>query len=88
MRLYFDANSKDEDGRYWLSCAGTLRDLKALHVELEDGMLVTLYMDDPDEDGRPALLLVEAVVERDGQHFVARVDARTWRREPVGDDAV
>jgi len=34
MRLYFDTNSATEDGRYWLSLAGTVRDLKSLGAEL------------------------------------------------------
>jgi hypothetical protein len=88
MRLYFDANSATEDGRYWLSVAGTLRDLERLGIELEPGMAVTLYMDDPDEDGRPALLLVDAVVEKHGDGFVARADERTWRHEKLEGGAV
>ena len=88
MRLYFDANSAEEDGRYRLSCMGTLKDLQRLGVQLQPGMLVTLYMDDPDEDGHPTLLLVEAVVELDGQHFVARADERTWRHERLPESAV
>lgn len=88
MRLYFDSNSATEDGRYWLSLPGTLRDLETLGVELEAGMAVTLYMNDAGDDGRPALLLVDAVVERDGEHFVARADERTWRHERLQGSAV
>ncbi|HXU22409.1 MAG TPA: hypothetical protein VN697_00115 [Tepidiformaceae bacterium] len=88
MRLYFDANSATEDGRYWLGVAGTVRDLKALGIELRAGMAVTLYMDDPDEDGQPALLLVDAIVEEYGQGFVARADRSTWRRERPQGSAV
>jgi hypothetical protein len=88
MRLYFDTNSATEDGRYWLSLPGTLRDLEVLGVELEPGMAVTLYMDDPDDAGRPALLLVDAVVEKAGAQFVARPDERTWRHETLQDGAV
>jgi hypothetical protein len=88
VRLYFDTNSATEDGRYWLSLAGTLRDLKSLGVELQAGMAVTLYMDDPDDDGHPALLLVDAIVEKDGSHFVARADERTWRHERLQEGAV
>ena len=80
MRLYFDTNSATEDGRYWLSLPGTLRDLELLGIELEAGMAVTLYMDDPDEAGR-GLLLVDAIVEEEGAQFVARADERTWRHE-------
>lgn len=88
MRLRFDSNSATEDGRYWLWLPGTLRDLEILGVELEPGMAVTLYMDDADDDGRPSLLLVDAVVEKDGTHFVARADEQTWRHEPMQGDAV
>ena len=88
MRLYFDTNSATEDGLYWLSLAGTLRDLELLGVELQEGMAVTLYMDDPDEDGQPALLLVDAIVEHDGLQFVARADRRTWRHEKLQASAV
>lgn len=42
MRLYFDANSASEDGRYWLWLPGTLRDLQSQGVALERGMAVTL----------------------------------------------
>jgi hypothetical protein len=88
MRLYCDFNSATEDGRYWLWLPGTVRDLKALGVELEAGMAVTLYMDDPDQDGQPGLLLVDATVENDGSHFFARPDGRTWRSEKPQDSAV
>jgi hypothetical protein len=88
MRLYFDSNSATEDGRYWLSLPRTLRDLQLLGIELEEGMAVTLYMDDPDEAGRPGLLLVDAIVEKDGAEFVARADERTWRHETLQDSAV
>jgi hypothetical protein len=50
-------------------------------------MAVTLYMDDCDQDGQPALLLVDAIVEKDGSHFVARADKRTWRHEKLQDGA-
>ncbi len=83
MRLYFDPNSATEDGCYWLSLTGTLRDLQMLGVDLRVGMSVTLYTEDPDEEGRPALLLVDATVERTGAGFVARADERTWRHEPL-----
>lgn len=88
MRLRFDSNSATEDGRYWLWLPGTLSDLEVHNVELEAGMTVTLYVDDADDDGRPALLLVDAVVERDGERFLARADEGTWRHEMVQQSAV
>jgi len=83
MRLYCDYNSATEDGRYWV-----LRDLEASGVELRVGMTVTLYMDDRDQNGEPVLLLVDAVIEKEGSHFVARADKRTWREEKLQGSAV
>lgn len=81
MRLWFDTNAAVDDHRYSLSCQGTLRDLNALGAELRHGMKVTLYMEDPDENGNMRLLLVDAIVEEDARGFVARADDATWRRE-------
>ncbi len=86
MRLFFDANSATEDGLYWLGFARTQRDLELLGIELEAGMAVTLYMVDADEAGHPALLLVDAIVEKYGAGFVARADKRTWRLERLQGD--
>jgi hypothetical protein len=80
MRLWFDANAAIDEHRYRLSCVGTLRDLAALGGSLRVGMKLTLYMDDPDESGRPELLVVDAVVEEFGGDLVAHVDSATWRR--------
>jgi hypothetical protein len=82
MRVWFDPNARAEDGRYWLNCLGTRRDLAALGVELAVGMRLTLYVEDQNLEGEWELLLVDAVVEDDGG-FVARVDPETWRREPA-----
>ena len=45
-----------------LVCAGTKRDLEDLHITLEDGLDVLLYQFDPDIDGNPAFLEVEAKI--------------------------
>jgi hypothetical protein len=87
MRLWFDTNASVAEDRYSLGCAGTLRDLSALGVELQEGMQLTLYMDDSDLDGRPELLVVDAVVEEYEGALIAHVDAGTWRHEPVRVDA-
>jgi hypothetical protein len=82
MRLWFDTNAAIDEERFSLSCTGTQRDLAARNIELQPGMAVTLYMEDPDENGRPGLLLVDAVVEEYKTGLVARIDPDTWRREP------
>jgi hypothetical protein len=45
-------------------------------------------MEDPDEDGRPEFLVVDAVVEDFGGELVAHVDSATWRREVKSTGAV
>lgn len=80
MLLYFDTNSVIDDDRYALSCRGTLRDLAFSQVELQEGMSVTLYAnDDEDENRRPCRIFVDAVVERRDDQFIARIDHSTWR---------
>jgi hypothetical protein len=88
MRLWFDTNAAIDAHRYRLSCVGTLRDLAALGVSLRVGMQVTLYMEDPDERGRPAFLVVDAVVEDFGGELVAHVNSATWRHEVRSTGAV
>jgi hypothetical protein len=80
MRLWFDPNAATAEGKYVLTCAGTISDLSRQGVELQAGMAVTLCTEDPDDDG-PAWLLVNAIVENDGKGFLASVDESTWRRE-------
>ena len=88
MRIWFDTNAAIDERRYRLSCAGTVRDLRALGVALRTGMKLTLYMEDSDETGRPELLVVDAVVEEFGGELVAHVDSATWRREVQATSAV
>ncbi len=48
-----------------LVCRGTADDLSRLDIALRDGMLVTLYEPDVDNDGNPECLEVDAVIRRD-----------------------
>lgn len=52
-------------------------DIAAKHLELREGMRVTLYC----EDGDDMLLLVDAVIVRDARGFAARPDGDTYRTE-------
>jgi hypothetical protein len=84
VRIWFDTNAGIDEDTYSLNCQGTLRDLTAHRIELREGMNLTLYMEDEDVDGRAALLLVDAVVERrETWGLIARVDPETWRRETI-----
>lgn len=61
-RIYADFNKLDRPGRAVLTCAGTLKDIASLGIELLDGLEVLLYGDDFGEDGLPDDLEVDAVV--------------------------
>lgn len=75
-RVYADFNNLDGDNRLKLNCAGTARDLERFGVSLREGLVLTFYTDDADDEGHPDNLLVEGVVHRDAgtQAWVARVD--------------
>jgi len=45
-----------------LVCSGTKRDLDERRLTLQEGMLVMLYQCDPDMDGSPAFLEVNATI--------------------------
>lgn len=63
-RIYADFNKLDEDRSAILACRGTIEDLAALNLELNEGMRVVLYMpDDLDERGSLDFLEVDAVIE-------------------------
>lgn len=75
-RVYADFQNLDEYNRLRLNCAGTARDLERLGVSLQEGLVLTFYTDDADDEGRPDELLVEGTVHRDqaSQAWVASVD--------------
>lgn len=61
-KIYADFHNADAQGRLRLNCVGTLEDLARQQVELREGLLLTLYADDLDEQGRADDLLVEGIV--------------------------
>lgn len=71
VRIYVDFQKVDDEGRLLLSCAGTLRDLARHGVELRDGLTLTFYSDDADDEGKPDDLIVEGSVQYDEE-------ARCW----------
>lgn len=58
-KIYADFQNADSQGRLRLNCVGTLEDLAQQHVQLREGLCLTLYADDLDDQGRPDELLVE-----------------------------
>src|SRR5438874_1011218 len=75
-KVYADFHNADADGRLRLNCVGTIENLARQGVALREGMLLTLYSDDLDAEGRLDELLVDGVVSfsEDEHCWVAAVD--------------
>jgi hypothetical protein len=75
-KVYVDFHNADSQGRVRLNCVGTLEDLGRQQVGLRDGLMLTLYSDDADDQGRLDELLAEGVVSfsPDEQCWVATID--------------
>jgi hypothetical protein len=75
-RIYADFNNADSLGRLRLNCVGAVEDLARRHVQLREGMLLTLYTDDLDDEEQPDELLAEGVVSfsEGEQCWVAAID--------------
>ena len=75
-RVYVDFHNADPQGRVRLNCIGTLEDLARQHVELRDGLALTLYSDDLDDKGQLDELLVDGVVSfsEEERVWVAAID--------------
>src|SRR2546422_2402567 len=66
-KVYADFQNLDDSNRLRLTCAGTREDLSRQAIELRDGLVLTFYTDDADDQGRPDELRVEGVVHYDQQ---------------------
>lgn len=75
-RIYADFQNLDDANRLRLTCAGTLQDLERHGLQLEEGLLLTFYSDDADDQGQPDELRVEGLVhyDADGHCWVAAID--------------
>ena len=81
-RVYCDFNGLVDEDTYALDSQGTLDDMQRLGLELKEGLALTLWADDVDDEGNDDNLLVDGVVAKhENFDWVARVDARTWRHE-------
>ena len=58
-KIYADFQNLDDFNRLRLTCVGTLEDIADQGIELKDGMSLTFYTDDVDDQGQPDELLVE-----------------------------
>ncbi len=50
-RIFADFHNADPQGRLRLNCNGTVEDLAQRHIELRNGLLLTLYSEDLETDG-------------------------------------
>lgn len=75
-RVHADFQNLDDDSRLRLTCAGTFDDLERQGIQLWEGLLLVLYTDDADDDGRPDELYAVGVVQYDEQQkvWVAEID--------------
>lgn len=75
-KVYADFQSLDNANRLRLTSSGTVADLERLGISLREGMLLTFYTDDADDEGQSDELQAEGVVHYDeGQNcWVAAID--------------
>jgi hypothetical protein len=75
-QVYADFQNLDDANRLRLTCAGTFQDLRREGIELRNGLVLTFYTDDEDDDGQPDELRAEGIVEYDTQRgcWVATID--------------
>ncbi len=88
-RIFADFQNTDAQGRVRLNTVGTLEDLSRLQVHLREGLALTLYQDDADEQGRPQELQAEGVAtySQGERCWVATIDWDALRRVPFKDVA-
>lgn len=67
-RVYADFQIPDDLNRLRLTCAGTLEDhLERQGIGLREGLVLTLYTDDENDQGEPVELRAEGVVHYDAE---------------------
>ena len=52
-RVYADFQNLDDHNRLKLTCAGTGQDLARQGIQLQEGLILTFYTDDADDQGQP-----------------------------------
>jgi hypothetical protein len=75
-RVYADFQNLDDENRLRLICAGTRDDLERQGIELREGMALTFYTDDANDEGQPDELLADGVVRfnKADNCWVAEID--------------
>ncbi len=75
-KVYADFQNLDDANRLRLTCAGTRQDLDSQGIQLQEGCVLTFYMDDADDEGQPDELLAEGTVRFNTSErcWVAEID--------------
>jgi hypothetical protein len=75
-QIYADFQNLDDFNRVRLNCTGTLEDLARHKIALRDGLTITFYMDDADDEGHPDELCIDGIVHYEASEkcWVATVD--------------
>ena len=75
-KVYADFHNADSQGRLRLNSVGTIEDLARQQIELRQGLTLTLYSDDLDDEGVLDKLLVDGVVSfsEEEECWVAIID--------------
>jgi hypothetical protein len=75
-RVYADFQNLDNLNRLRLTCAGTVEDLSRQGIRLQEGLVLTFYMDDADDLGRPDELRADGIVQHNQEEdcWVAAID--------------
>jgi hypothetical protein len=84
-RLWVDYNNIDIHDRVRLDCEGTLKDIERQQLAMQEGVPVTLWDDDADDQGHPLLVEVDGVLEFSPEDacWVAKVNWKGIRYLPI-----
>lgn len=80
-KVYVDFHNSDIQGRLRLNCNGTTEDLARQAITLHEGMVLTVYSDDLDENGQLDELLVDGIASfsKEEECWVATIDRSSIR---------
>lgn len=75
-KIYGDFHKLDDEGRIVLTTLGTVQDLARLGIQFSEGMLLTVYMDDADDEGNSDDIMVDGVAHYSAgdKYWVAEVN--------------
>lgn len=75
-KVYADFHNADSQGRLRLNCVGTIEDLARAQIELREGLVLTIYSDDSNNEGAHDKLLADGVVtfSEEEDCWVATID--------------